>query len=547
MSNESFTWSPEPNGSSGKPDGTDPAPVAPGSDGPATPLAAPRHGYVTEAYSPPQSSLSDAAPFGSPVAPPTAQFSPEPPDGAPFGSPMAPPVASFGSPPPPYESTFVTQTMQSDLVVIPLDEAPRRRRGLWIGIAAGVLVLLGLGAGWVLVGSKLLAPASPTAAVNRFVDGLQHKDGLAMLGSVSPAEMQPFKQMAADLDKNTAATPDPTTTKALMDAFNSVSIKVDGLQTKEESLDNGLAKVTFTAGTLTIDGDVNQIADAFVAATANNPALGATGLQDTSAMRQTLVDSLTGKLPYTVDIATDWAANGEAPYLVTVHEGHGWYVSPLMTLGEYLTQSKGVQRGAMPKAADIAHPSSPADAAKQLAAAIPAFVSGDSGPLVSVLPEAERRFVAVYLLPVLDDGKPNDPSTQLTLTASDFDVADQTADRASVLPTNLAYTLVQGGVSGTISYDGDCLAIAPDGNSSGGGCISDLPLLGDFGLGHPALVSVHENGGWYVSFVGTLADWTGKVANASAQLKAEGKLDDPSWLEQELGGALASADPGAGL
>jgi hypothetical protein len=525
MSNESSTWLPEPGrepfGVPGTPDAAPPMPES----APPPPHPGPRHGFATDEQ-------------GAP-----SQFGPPPPA---FGAPRSDfggPHPSFGTPRAlgAFDATLGAAGT-SGLVMWPLEPASRRRRGLWIGVSAGVVALVaGLAAGWYFVGSKLIAPSSPTAAVNRFVDGLEHKDGLALLGSVSPAEVQPFRQMAADLVKNRTTTPDPATTQALLDAVNSLSVSVDGLQLTEERLDDGLSKVTFTAGTLTVDGDPQQIADAYLAAVAGNPALNGV---DTTAFHQMIVDGLTQKLPYTVDIANDWAANGEAPYLVTVHEGHGWYVSPLMTMGEYLTASEGVHRGAMPKAEDVAHPASPADAAKQLAGAVPALVNGDSGPLVAVLPEAERRFVAVYLQPALDERSTAAGATQLTLTASDFDVADQTGDRATVVPTKLAYTLVENGVNSTISYDGDCVASTGDDGSSGGGCLSDIPLLGDFGLDHPGLTTVHENGGWYVSLVGTLADWTGKIAVNAAQLKAEGKLDDPAWMQQQLPQGLTGVNAG---
>jgi hypothetical protein len=428
----------------------------------------------------------------------------------------------------------------------PLEPAPRRRRGLWIGVGLGVVALVGgLAAGWFFVGAKLIAPASPTAAVNRLVDGVQHKDGLSLLGSLSPAEVQPFRQMADQLAKTSSATPDPAATKAMLDAFGTLNVTVSGLQLKEETLDQGLAKVTFTAGTLTLDGDPQKIADAVVTAVGtHNPAIGS----DTAALRKQVVDSLSGRLPYTVDLAHDWAANGKAPYLITVHEGHGWYVSPLMTLGEYLTESEGVQRGAMPRAADVAHPASPQDAANQLAAAIPALVNGDSGPLVAVLPEAERRFVAVYLQPALDASSAKGGTVpQLTLTAGDFQVTNQNGDHAWVTPTNLAYTLVMNGASGTVSYDGDCVAWGPDGSTPSRQCLSGFPLLGSLGLGNPALVAVHENGGWYVSLVGTLAEWTRTVGQNAARLQSEGKLDDPAWLQQQLPQGLASLAPATGL
>ena len=464
----------------------------------------------------------------------------------------APPVAPLPAAVP--EPTFASQLTvampgaRPGIETWPLEGAPvprRRRTGLWVGVGLGVVALVGVAvAGWVLVGSKLVAPASPTAAVDRLFDGVTHKDGLAVLGSLSPAEMQPFRQAMAEMSHDVGTrTADPASAQAFTDAFDSLTVSVDGLQLQQQTLDDGLAKVSITAGVVTFDGDPESIADAVVAAVGeHNPVM----TQDATAMHDEIVGSLAGTLPYTVDLAREGAVDGHPPYLVTVREGRGWYVSPLMTLGEYATASEGLTRGAMPHDVDVAHPASPKAAAAQLAAAIPALVRGDSDALVAVLPEAERRFVAVYLQPALDEATANGEAPEITLTDGEFEVADQTADRAFVVTTNLAYALVLNGVSGTVSFDGDCLTSQSD-DASGvfHGCISDAPLLTELGLDHPALVTVHENGGWYVSLIGTFAELSRTVGDNLERLQQEGKLDDPEWLQQNFGPAVGLLGLGA--
>lgn len=474
-------------------------------------------------------------------------WSPDPQQGGGSGTPgpVPPPVPPDGAPIPPDASPFSSQFTVAMPGARPgvqtwsleYQPAPRRRRtGLWVGVGLGVVALLGAAvAGWVLVGAKLVAPASPTAAVDRFVDGLQHKDGLALLGSLSPAEVQPFRQMASEMthDASAATTADPATLQTLQDAFDSVTITPHDLQLTEETLDVGLTKVSITSGTLTLDGDPEAIADAVVAAMGQSNPLAA---QDATAMHDEIARSLT--LPYTLDFADEDVWDGTPFYLVTVREGRGWYISPLMTLGDYMLIDQDVTRGAMPSDVDVAHPASPQEAAQQLAAAIPALVDGDSKPLVAVLPEAERRFVAVYLQPLIAQATADGQDGGLTLTADDFEVADETADRASVVPTNLAYTLVADGVGGTISFDGDCLVgTADDGSGDFRGCISDVPLLTELGLDHPALVTVKEDGGWYVSAIGTFAELSRVAGDNMTRLQQEGKLDDPEWLEQQMPGA----------
>ncbi len=239
-------------------------------------------------------------------------------------------------------------------------EPSRRRRGrVWIGVGVAVALVLGLGgAGYAFVGAKLAGSATPEAAVAKLLAGVAKKDPLGLAGAISPAEFSPFTSVYGDLTDRTA-TGDPTVQAAVRKALDSLTITVDGLQTQSSRLDDGLAKVTIVGGTVTVDGDPAVIADAIATATGSS----AQGLlaMDSAGLRSQLSDELSGKLPYTLNLARDLAFQGDAPFLVTVQEKGKWYVSPLMTLGEYIAQSQGIRRGAMPTAADLVKPKDPVD------------------------------------------------------------------------------------------------------------------------------------------------------------------------------------------
>jgi len=432
------------------------------------------------------------------------------------------------------------------LPVMLLPEPPRRRRTrMWVGIGVAVALVLGVGgAGYAYVAAKLSGSATPEAAVTKLLDGVATKDPLALAGALSPAEFSPFKAVYGDLTDR-KDTGDPAVRAAVQKALDSVRITVDGLRTRTTTLDTGLAKVTITAGTVTVDGDAGLIADAVATATEGS----ARGLfaTDSADLRGQLSDELSAKLPYSLNLADDLAFQGGGPFLVTVQEKGRWYVSPLMTLGEYLAQSAGITRGAMPVAADAVRPKDPVDAAKQFAAALEKVPSGDLGPLAATLPLAERRFVDVYGQAFVDEATKGDPQGggTLTMTSTDFQVVSQGRSSAEVAPTRLAFDLTDGtGATQSVTTDGRCLTVESAGDSTHA-CTSDQPLLGTLGLDQLRLTTVTEDGGWYVSVFGTVGSLTTTVEKHLAELAQEGKLDDPAWWQSQLPASTGCALAGS--
>ena len=425
-------------------------------------------------------------------------------------------------------------------------EPSRRRRGrVWVGVGVAVALVLGLGgAGYAFVGAKLAGSATPEAAVAKLLAGVAKKDPLGLAGAISPAEFSPFQSVYGDLTDRTA-TGDPTVQAAVRKALDSLTITVDGLQTQSSGLDDGLAKVTIVGGTVTVDGDPAVIADAIATATGSS----AQGLlaMDSAGLRSQLSDELSGKLPYTVNLADDLAFQGGAPFLVTVQEKGKWYVSPLMTLGEYLAQSQGIRRGAMPTAADLVKPKDPVDAAQQFAQALEKVPGGDLGPLAATLPLAERRFVDVYGQAFVDEAMKKDPQGggTLTLTSMDFQVVSQGAASAQVAPTDLAFGVTDSsGATQTISTDSRCLSVESS-DASIHTCLADLPLLGTLGLDQMRLTTVKEDGGWYVSIFGTVGTWSTTIEKNLAQLAKDGKLADQTWWQSQLPAGTTCAVTGS--
>jgi len=408
---------------------------------------------------------------------------------------------------------------------------------MWIAIAAVLVVLIGGGvAAYVLVLSKLGGAATPEAAATGFVQSLAAKDLLATYGMLSPAEVGSL----SDATHGATSSEAPQETQDAMTALlDSVTITVDNLATTADEIDEGLTKVEITDGTLTVDGDPDEIADAVMDLArsysdqfpAGESVLGT----DLEGSRAELVDTLTEELPYSVDLADDLAVDGEAPFVMTVQEGGHWYVSPLMTAGEYVTVLAHLERGEMPDPADRVRSASPVEAAAAYSEALAALDELDVDPLIATLPTAERRFVSVYVAGWLSDVRDQmDGSVSIDSTASDFALLDQERGRARVVATDVGYDIDVDGEGGSFSFDGDCFAVSAESGEDFEACLSDLPLAASLGFDELPLVTVQEDGGWYVSLIETSASIGSTMSENLTRLSADGSMEDPDWWAEQV-------------
>jgi hypothetical protein len=497
-----------------------PAAAPYGAPAPAAPESGP---YGTSAaYGAPASSSS--SPYGAPAS---SYY------GASAQTPYGTPASSSSTDWQGYAPAVATGSVP----VLLEPQAPRRRRtGMWIGIGVAAALVVGGGVtAFAVVGSKIGGSPTPEAAVTKLLDGVAKKDALTLAGALSPAEFEPFRDAYTDLT-DTKAAASAEATAAVRKTLDSLTITVEDLDTRSTTLDDGLAKVSVTDGTLTVDGDPDVIADVIAAAFQNADEDQLLGM-DADDLRDELADELSDNLPYTLDLADDLRFEGDDPFLVTVQEGGKWYVSPLMTLGEYLTVSEGIERGDMPDPADAVVPKDPADAARQFAAALEKVPSGDLGPLANVLPLAERRFVTVYGQAFVDEAMAQegaDSGGSLDVTSSDFETVGQDGASAQVAPSDLAFEITDSwGDTTSFATDGRCLTVQGPYDDTHA-CTSDLPLLGSLGLDEFDLTAVREGNGWYVSVLGTVGSWLTTAELNARQLLDEGKLDDPDWWSSQL-------------
>ncbi|RHA43741.1 variant leucine-rich repeat-containing protein [Cellulomonas rhizosphaerae] len=402
-------------------------------------------------------------------------------------------------------------------------EPPRSRRGLWIGLVATAVVLVGGGAlaAYLMVFSKLDGAPTPEAAVTQLIEGVAHKDGIAVYGAISPSEIEGLSPV---LSAQTGTPDDEETRKKLLTVLDALDVDLAGLDVEVEPIGEGLAKVSVVAGTLSVDGDAKEIVDAL--ADVYEPAMG--GLESltpggTAEMWDQATVELDKALPWSVDakdLAWDVRGGAQRPFLVAVEEGGSWYVSPLMTLGELVNVETGGERGAMPDRSSQTGAATAEAAGTQFATATAALFGGDTGPMVAALPPAEARFFSVYVQAWLDD--------------TDGHTGNPTVDEASFVPTpidddrtRLAIGRVALGGEYPAVFEGVCVTDKTSGQKV---CADSSPLGEQLGFDELGLVAVHADRGWNVSLLATFADWSSIVGSHLKELQDSGELADGTWL-----------------
>jgi len=513
----------------------------------------------------PDPAAQPAAPVAAqpePAAQPAAPVAPEPvaaqqpaapgpvpPPVTPVAQPAAPqsgvPAQPYAAPAQPYATPAAGYPGQPGGPVDPLDAEyapvgeqpkPRRRAGLWVGAAVAAVAVVGVGgyAVWANVLSKLGGAGSPDAAVTQLVEGVADRDGVAVYGVLAPSEVASFRDAfdgASDLADDSQIDPDKL--KAALDAL---SVEIKDLDLDVDEVDEGLAKVTIAGGTLTVDADAEEITDLTIEAF--EPLLEALGQPvPTGDARDEAIQQADDALPWTLDtkdLTWDTDAGTQRPFLMAVEEGGKWYVSPLMTIGEYVTVAQGGKRGSMPSDAgpELA---SPEDAGTAFVEGLAAISDGDLDELTSTLSVGERRFMEVYVKAWAGDVSGGEG---VDVDDATFTVRDIGTDRALLVPDKVT---LRNKDDETVSIEGTCFE-NNDGYGTERACVKDVPGLVELGLEDSlGLVAVKESGTWRVSVLGTFAYVYGEMLENLVRLQKEGKLEDQEWMQENFG------DLGSGL
>jgi hypothetical protein len=205
-------------------------------------------------------------------------------------------------------------------------------------------------------------------------------------------------------------------------------------------------------------------------------------------------------------------------------------------------------------ASAAADPEAAADATLD---ALTGLIAGDARALADVLPVAERRWVSVYLQPLIDQSWPAElDGIGVRTVASDFEVMEQDDDVAAIGASSFLLEIEVDGQVATIAWDGDCTTVSgPDGVEVQTSCVRDIPLYDELGLDAAFFVAVLKEGGqWHASLLASMTRNLVIVSDALGQLAADGRLLDEQWWEEQvaamaqvqaesLGGTPATGEP----
>ncbi len=420
---------------------------------------------------------------------------------------------------------------------------------------AGAVLVAGGGVSAAVLVPMLSAPQSPTAVAERMVGSLAGLDPLALVGVVAPSEAALFTQPMQALQQVQTASVDPEAARSVADALgrlrSAVQVSTSGLRFVEEEIVRGqVSRVTLVEGTITIAGDEQRVADALysmsaVQLRAQYESWGYSPDEIDDLLRQvreSIADSI--DLPQVLRPSelldqTDGRLGFE---IVTVREGNGWYLSPMLTIADYAYLSDSYRSDQVRLGAEI--PAGIGSPTPEEAWQRTLEAAGDATAgrrwltnLAATLPLPERRLIAIYGPAFAPDGDPyqgmpSDAGIELDARFGDVRLDGSVAYLGD---WDVQLRLTRPGDELTFRVQGLC-ADMKDRYGSHGGCLDDLIddaarssgsgiTAADLGLHDLRLVAVNGGGGWQASVVGTVGDALTRISNAVLELSRQGRLD----------------------
>ncbi|GAA2246253.1 hypothetical protein GCM10010401_19740 [Rarobacter faecitabidus] len=454
---------------------------------------------------------------------------------------------------------------------------------LIVGLSVAGALVLGGGAyaGYKFFFDKSGGSATPTAATETLLDAAAKSDVRGVVGAISTVETDYASQISAAISrplkevdslKSLTADLDPSSYADI------VTLTTDGLKYSEKELiKDETSRVSLVGGTVTLDLDADKTVELFkkqqesikklsqsFSSLGGSSASGldeAFGSADEQELRDEIDKNFPVKLTFTESGVTSETAAGEkegtedfAVSVVTVHEGGGWFVSPLLTIADLALTASGNAdaRGSIAEAGKVEGAKSPEAAGEAFVAALNAVTTDHAlDGLVNTLAPAERRLLA-FLGPVADLSKVEAQLSDVPVIEISDSVFKNRGTEDGVAPLDWSSFKVKATVSGAsveAAWADGCLssALFSEYLQRDKICLSDDEFKGlaALGINQLSLVAVESDKGWFISLPATLANGTGVVTAKIYSLAEAGTLT-PEWFEQNFSG-LSSLFAGAGL
>jgi len=354
-------------------------------------------------------------------------------------------------------------------------QRPRRR---WIALTALVAgaAILGV-AGWLIVGAIFGGggAATPEAAVRSLADALNKKDPAAAMAMLAPDEVRMFSKLVTDTE--TRATAIGFAKQG--STFAGVDLSLTGLQLHVEQLSADVARVDITSGSLTVKANNSDLT------TRSQGALRSAKFTDATVTA--------------ADLRFRNADGQDAPgFVMVVRQDGGWYVSPLYTAGQLITEQEGNHTPSF--TTQEWKPVAQADPESAVRAFLQAAGSLDPGKIAQAVPEGEAAAVTAYsrLLTDLPGRAPGGDLSKVSLRVDDIKstVDDLGKGIATVTVDSLDTTVTTTRDQYRVRVDQSCVQTNEDPESCLEGVGDKVRLT---------FVAVHGDAGWTVSPLDSIA------------------------------------------
>lgn len=332
--------------------------------------------------------------------------------------------------------------------------------------------------------------ASPQEAVTRAIAAIEDGD-LSRVGLLLPPDevaglsdiAKQAKRISSALDQKAAVSGSTKDT--------GIQVSVKNLTLKTEDEQRGLTKVSIENADITASFDPSK---------ASGPVKKYFDTKELGA-RQTSITVRGAEITTDGDRQTvRLDGRKQSPFVMTVQRDGSWYVSPLFTLFQYISEQEG--HGASPVASSAGF-GSPVKAAEAYVSALAKSLNTRSiTEFARATGGVEGRLLQTYRSlfdSTLD--KLNRENFSIDVTKSQFGLLSVTGNTARVRPEKLHLTAMSYGESHSIDWDGSCLVTDDPGNHHRA-CLGDRSTVGPFTplierLNY--LVAIRTDGGWKIS------------------------------------------------
>ena len=406
------------------------------------------------------------------------------------------------------------------------ENKPKSRLPKILTVSAVSVLLVALVGGlifWFAIGRKITGSASPEAAVEKLIDSVISLDQYSLYGSIAPSEMAPLLEVVSAAEDKFEGTGYADTWEYAERIHSALDITVSNLETQTVELAEGITRIDIVGGAIEIRGDETElrgILTEIVEGTFDS----LEGAEFTDDMRNEMElgmdEFFNEQWPVTADLndlfvqltpeEREWFPG--IP-MVTVQEGGSWYVSPLLTLGEFArigmeasgnVSAGGYQYGSVPDAAEAA---TPEEAVATLTAGIENLVhTGDAEDLAAALSLPERRLLGLHS-GLFEQFTGADAILEIE---PDVTVVSNNGSVAIVQPKDLVISVTDSW-SDTVTVEFNEWCVRGEDGYSGRSewiCLDEALEQGsgmdfDFDLSKLGLATVKEDGNWHVSLAHT--------------------------------------------